>query len=748
MLKNTLFFLSFALFPLLGYAFSIEEKKQALLENKSQINYEEKNAEIRSLYKKLEEEYFNAASLIESSFNQEIFTSVCQKLENLKEKINDTETAWQDAQSQDFHKKDTPGNIWEQGELTISKLIIEYGSSECLYVIPPEISTLKISMHGLFSIPKESWPKMIELILTHNNIGVKKVNPFLKQLYLLKEDFTNVETVTSEIKHMNLLDDSARVIHIYSPPLENIKVCFYFLDRFKNVKTTFVYQVGPKIAIVGLVKDIKKLLTLAENIWEKDSDRVGKIISPQKISAEDAVKFLNSYFGGLTDYSKSAISMKGGINLSAFTLKGENSIALIGSEEIVGKAENLLLKMEGQVHDPSEVILYWYQCSHCKPVDLAEILSKVYTSLTAYNIDIAKDPNNLTKPAVSIPSPINSKHIENFFPYPETNSILMTVRKNTLDKLKEIIKKIDRPKKMVEIEVLLCERRFASSNKSGINLLKLGGGAKNVNSTTLSYNGSTGSKGIIDFLFSSEKNIANNIPAIDLSYNFLLSQEDIVVTASPSTTTLNQIPTTLSITDQISVYTGRSYDKKCDTDKDVTYAREDFGITITLTPTIHEPELDGDENNLFITLENDIKFETITSNEEERPKVHKRHIQNTVRIADGQTVIIGGLRSNSIEELSQKIPFLGEIPGFAKVFGSNQQTNKNSEMFIFIKPTILSDPTNDLIKIRDEKLRNRPGETEYFFQLLNESRANQRKWKFQESLELFLGNGNLNEQKL
>jgi general secretion pathway protein D len=303
---------------------------------------------------------------------------------------------------------------------------------------------------------------------------------------------------------------------------------------------------------------------------------------------------------------------------------------------------------------------------------------------------------------------------------------------------------------MVEIEVLLCERRFASSNKSGINLLKLGGAAKNLNSTGFSYNGSTGSKGLIDFLFSSEKDAARNVPAIDLTYNFLLSQEDIVVTASPSTTTLNQIPTTLSITDQISVYTGRSYDKKCDTDKDNdgTYAREDFGITITLTPTIHEPELDGDENLLFITLENDIKFETITSNEQERPKVHKRHIQNTVRIADGQTVIIGGLRSNSIEESSQKIPFLGEIPGFAKVFGSDQQTNKNSEMFIFIKPKILSDPTNDLIKIRDAKLRNRPGETEYFFQLLNESRANQKKWKFQESLELFLGSGKLNEQKL
>ena len=714
------------------------------------INYEEKNSEIQSLYEKLEEQYFNATCLIESSGEEKTFAALTEKIDSLKGQIKDTESAWQNAQLDDYKKGDTTSNIWEHGEITISKLIIEYGSSQALYIIPPEIAILKLSMHGLLTIPKESWPKMIELILTHNNIGVKKVNPFLKQLYLLKEDFTNVDAVTSEIKHIELLDDASRVMHIYSPPLENIKVAFYFLDRFKNTKTTFIYQVGSKIAMVGLVKDIKKLVSLAENVWEKGSERVAKIICPQKISAEDAVKFLSTYFGGLTDYSKPAVSMKGGNGLSAFPLKGENSIVLVGGSEIVSKAENMLLKMEGQVHDPSEVILYWYQCSHCKPVELAEILSKVYGSLTAYNIDMLKEPRDLNKVPTSPIPQAQGKNIENFFPYAETNSILMTVRKNTLDKLKEIIKKIDKPKKMVEIEVLLCERRLSSSNKSGINLLKLGSEAKNLNSTGFSYNASSSSKGIMDFLFSIQKDIGRNIPAMDLSYNFLLSQEDIVVTASPSTTTLNQIPTTLSITDQISIYTGKNHrnHKNSDDDKDGTYNREDFGITITLTPTIHEPELDGDENCLFITLENDIKFETITSNVEEKPKVHKRHIQNTVRIADGQTVIIGGLRSNSIEETSQKIPFLGEIPGFAKIFGSNQQANKNSEMFIFIKPKILSDPTTDLLRIRDAKLRNRPGETEYFFRLLNESRENEKKWKFQESLELFIGCGKLNEQKL
>ena len=130
--------------------------------------------------------------------------------------------------------------------------------------------------------------------------------------------------VTSDLNHMKILEDSNRIIFIYTPPIENIKTSFYFLDRFKNAKSTYLYQVGSKIAIVGLVKDINKLISLAENVWDKNDQRISKILSPTKISPTDAVKLLKSYFGGLTDYTKPVISMKGGNGLSAFTLIGEN----------------------------------------------------------------------------------------------------------------------------------------------------------------------------------------------------------------------------------------------------------------------------------------------------------------------------------------------------------------------------------------------------------------------------------------
>ncbi|MCH9812171.1 hypothetical protein K0U07_05375 [bacterium] len=318
----------------------------------------------------------------------------------------------------------------------------------------------------------------------------------------------------------------------------------------------------------------------------------------------------------------------------------------------------------------------------------------------------------------------------------------MVVRKDTLGKIKDVIKKLDTPKKMVEIEVLLCERRVDNSSKSGINLLKLAGSASGKHFTGTSFNGEKSSSGILEFLFSSKENTNASIPAIDLGYNFLLSQENILVTASPSTTTLNQVPTTLAITDQISIHSGAN-------GKNVSsYQREDFGITITLTPTVHEKDVEDPSSISYITLENDIRFDTITAQENERPSVHKRHISNTVRVPDGETIIIGGLRSTSTEESNQKIPFLGEIPGFAKIFGSSSTTQKNSEMFIFIKPKIIDDPATDLVKMREERLKRRPGDTDELLTKINESRKYSEEIRFQKSVNLLFGSGNKHEHRL
>ena len=119
----------------------------------------------------------------------------------------------------------------------------------------------------------------------------------------------------------------------------------------------------------------------------------------------------------------------------------------------------------------------------------------------------------------------------------------------------------------------------------------------------------------------------------------------------------------------------------------------------------------------------------------------KDHITNTVRIPDGETIIIGGLKQNAIEEKNEKIPLLGEIPGFAKIFGSDASSSKNSEMFIFIKPRIINDPSTNFIEAKEKDLRLRPGDNDIFLKKIYESKKKQESLRFSKSLKLLFTNG-------
>nr|NGX36491.1 Type II secretion system protein D [Candidatus Anoxychlamydiales bacterium] len=133
----------------------------------------------------------------------------------------------------------------------------------------------------------------------------------------------------------------------------------------------------------------------------------------------------------------------------------------------------------------------------------------------------------------------------------------------------------------------------------------------------------------------------------------------------------------------------------------------------------------------------DISFDTTKSAENDRPSVTRRHIENEVRVANGETIILGGLRRKTGEEGSEKIPFLGEIPGIGKFFGTTKNSTSSSEMFIFITPHIIVDPKLNLEKQRKLGLEKRQGDIDDFLQKLQIAKKAEKSKLFEKSLKLF-----------
>ena len=95
--------------------------------------------------------------------------------------------------------------FWDQDETTFSQLIMEYGSNDYLYVIPPEVLSMKLHLHSGIPIPRESWSDLLEVILTHNGIGVKQLNSYTRQLYLMKQDLIAVDHILNNRRDLALI---------------------------------------------------------------------------------------------------------------------------------------------------------------------------------------------------------------------------------------------------------------------------------------------------------------------------------------------------------------------------------------------------------------------------------------------------------------------------------------------------------------------------------------------------------------
>jgi general secretion pathway protein D len=67
---------------------------------------------------------------------------------------------------------------------------------------------------------------------------------------------------------------------------------------------------------------------------------------------------------------------------------------------------------------------------------------------------------------------------------------------------------------------------------------------------------------------------------------------------------------------------------------------------------------------------------------------------------DGQTVVLGGLISEDIRKVRDKVPFLGDIPWLGRLFRTEGTASSKKNLMIFITPTLI-DPAGNPVHTPD-----------------------------------------------
>jgi type II secretory pathway component GspD/PulD (secretin) len=83
------------------------------------------------------------------------------------------------------------------------------------------------------------------------------------------------------------------------------------------------------------------------------------------------------------------------------------------------------------------------------------------------------------------------------------------------------------------------------------------------------------------------------------------------------------------------------------------------------------------------------------------PRFRVRQVVSTVNVWDGQTVVLGGLISENVTSIKDKIPILGDVPVLGRLFRSESRNSQKSNLMIFVTPTII-DPAGNKKHSDDE----------------------------------------------
>jgi MSHA type pilus biogenesis protein MshL len=166
----------------------------------------------------------------------------------------------------------------------------------------------------------------------------------------------------------------------------------------------------------------------------------------------------------------------------------------------------------------------------------------------------------------------------------------------------------------------------------------------------------------------------------------IAEQGDVKVLSSPTISTLNNQKAVIRVGNQDVFFITGAISTQYTVTQIIQPMTIDIGIILDVTPQIAE---DGTIiMNIHPSITDKTGEKTTPDGKSTFPLLSVRETDTTVRVRDGQTIIIAGLMQEKTEEHYTGVPILQSFPLMGSLFRYKTQTKTNSELVIMITPTL------------------------------------------------------------
>ncbi len=299
-----------------------------------------------------------------------------------------------------------------------------------------------------------------------------------------------------------------------------------------------------------------------------------------------------------------------------------------------------------------------------------------------------------------------------------TNSLVIVASYADYQNLVYTIKKLDRRRRQVFVEAMIAEVSVNGLLQLGTNFRIAAqqngnpvfiGGVGQVNQTTL-QNIVTGLSGLtlgglgnyytIPQSFIPGATSAVQVPGLAAIFQLSDFKDVVNVISTPHILTSDNKEAEILVGQNVPFIASREQSIATSGTVINDIQRTDVGVKLQITPQIGEGDyvkLDIYQEISQIEQANDTILTTVG------PTIDKRSTKTSVVVKDGDTVVIGGLMSDSTENSVTKAPVFGDLPLFGWLFKTKNVTKTKTDLLVFITPHLLK-KDDSLAQITKDKL--------------------------------------------
>ena len=288
------------------------------------------------------------------------------------------------------------------------------------------------------------------------------------------------------------------------------------------------------------------------------------------------------------------------------------------------------------------------------------------------------------KDALGIVMSAQGKIIED----PATNSIIITDMPSKFPVIERVITNLDVlvPQVMIEVEILDVDKSDVDKlglKFSGTDWLKYSG--PNFG-PVYPFSGATLASGLLGDTGSARATW--NMSSLTVALDFLQTRSSTKFLARPKIFVLNNETAELKLSSDEAIGSQTTTTSSEGTANTTTAAeRAETGVSLKVTPQISMAT-----GEVTMTLEPTVKEAVtgLTVGTQSTKDVEERSFKSTIRIKDGQTVILGGLIRKKSALTNTNVPFFSQIPVLGMFFRHKEDgPRRDREILVFITPRII-----------------------------------------------------------